>query len=868
MSELQYVTKGNASPKDKPKVYFTCHPEDFDKYFKQICVDIFKTYDCTIFYTEDMSVQLDNENRDLDLYQMNLFVIPVTFRLLTELNRAMDEDYSFADDKHIPVLPLMMESNIDEFYTRRFGERQYISVYENDPTKKSYPEQLSGYMKTVFLDKETVERIRKAFDAYIFLSYRKKDRRYANELMQMIHSHSELEKLAIWYDEFLTPGESFMDNIRKILTDSKLFSLLVTPSLLEKPNFVMEHEYPAALRSNKPILPAQAIVTDPEQLKKNYADIPDAIDMRDESAFEELYINTLRQYAVTENRDDPEHNYLIGLAYLDGIDVEVDKEHGVRMIALAAESDYIPAIVKLVSMYGNGKGVKRDDSNAAEWQRKLVECYKSEFHNNPTADIAMNIVNSISELSIYLFRAKEYDKASESCREAVSLCGVFKDRFSDDRFLQFSMKLYQMVGIYRREEGNLESAEESLKNASRIGMELIEKRWSYNIAHESVELLREWGHFEQAKGNLKKAKSYFEMCLDYSEYFNKICKSNNIFLQRELTIDYDNLGGICMESGETDEALKWYNKCVPIRESLVQMNRNDIYLRDLSIVYESIGRLALSTDDYASAARWFRKCLPLRKEILEETDSIDARRELARCYYYFCTIAMHQKNYASAREWCKAYCSAFESLVEEYDMISFRRELSLSYSKMGEIETEQKNYSEAYRWYLKAYELNKSICEKNVPVDYYHALACDCESISGLMYTTGKYSDAVEWNLKSVGIREFLTKKLGTEKALRELGALYYNLGINASNLLADKDTEMWLTKAVTAMDSLSQRSGLSKDYHHLALAYYHLGSHRKDMSLLEQALSIWRQLSEMCPDVMEYKRCKDIVLDLMIELY
>lgn len=41
----------------------------------------------------------------------------------------------------------------------------------------------------------------------------------------------------------MTPGESFNENINKVLRDSKLFTLLVTPSLLEepggKPNFVM-----------------------------------------------------------------------------------------------------------------------------------------------------------------------------------------------------------------------------------------------------------------------------------------------------------------------------------------------------------------------------------------------------------------------------------------------------------------------------------------------------------------------------------------------------------------------------------------------------------------------------------------------------
>ena len=44
--------------------------------------------------------------------------------------------------------------------------------------------------------------------------------------------------------------------------------------------------------------------------------------------------------AVTENDNEPEHNFLIGLAYLDGIDVEVNRERGIEMITLAALSNY------------------------------------------------------------------------------------------------------------------------------------------------------------------------------------------------------------------------------------------------------------------------------------------------------------------------------------------------------------------------------------------------------------------------------------------------------------------------------------------------------------------------------------------------
>ena len=268
MTNLQYKTKGNSLPNKKPRVYFTCHPDDFDKSFDKICEDIFKTHDCAIYYTEDMTAAFDEANVDTDLGSMNLFVIPVTFKLLTKPNRAMNFDFAYAKKEHIPVLPIMLEPGIDDFYSHpdKFGELQYLNPCSTDLTEISYEEKLKKYLESVLISDEMAKRVRAAFDAYIFLSYRKKDRRYANELMRLIHAKPEFRDIAIWYDEFLTPGESFNENIGKMLNDSKLFALLVTPNLLEepngKPNFVMGEEYPMAKNSGMDILPAEMEDTD------------------------------------------------------------------------------------------------------------------------------------------------------------------------------------------------------------------------------------------------------------------------------------------------------------------------------------------------------------------------------------------------------------------------------------------------------------------------------------------------------------------------------------------------------------------------------------------------------------------------------
>lgn len=56
--EFSFKSKNNTYPGDKPRVYFSCHPDDFDRCFEKICKDIFESHDCTVYYTEDMSVTI------------------------------------------------------------------------------------------------------------------------------------------------------------------------------------------------------------------------------------------------------------------------------------------------------------------------------------------------------------------------------------------------------------------------------------------------------------------------------------------------------------------------------------------------------------------------------------------------------------------------------------------------------------------------------------------------------------------------------------------------------------------------------------------------------------------------------------------
>ncbi len=386
MATFKVEFKNKVNIDKKPRVYFTCHPDDFEKHFRTICNDIFKTHDCAIYYTEDMTEIITEDDKKVDLGRNNLFVIPITYKLLTTKNRALDEDIPYAIKEHIPVLPIMMESGLDELYSKpdKFGELQFLNPYSTDLTEISYEEKLKKYLESVLVSDEMARRIRAAFDAYIFLSYRKKDRKFANELMRLIHSYPECHDIAIWFDEFLTPGESFKETIEEILNSCDLFTLLITPRLLEKvidengeerDNYVLSTELPMARKKHEEkgtgIFAVEMETTDKEALSS--IEIVDYISPNDE-AFSSRLLDLVSKIAVTAN-DEPEHNFLIGLAYLEGIDVETNRERAVELIIGAAETDLPEAIFKLICMYTDGVGVLRNKEEAKTWSKRLAAYY-------------------------------------------------------------------------------------------------------------------------------------------------------------------------------------------------------------------------------------------------------------------------------------------------------------------------------------------------------------------------------------------------------------------------------------------------------------------------------------------------------------
>ena len=412
MANLRYKTRRNSNPQGKPRVFFCCHPEDFERYFEMVSDEVLAKQDCAIWFCDHLFVR--DDDFFMDLKQMQLFVMPVTANLLTTENETLNIEFKFAVENHIPVLPLMQESGLDNLFNKKCGDLQFLDKYSNDSTEISYDDKLQKYLESVLVGDELAEKIRAAFDAYVFLSYRKKDRRYAQELMHLIHKNEFCRDIAIWYDEFLIPGENFNDSIKEALQKSDLFVLTVTPNLVNEQNYIMTTEYPMAKQEGKLILPAELVPTDREQLSKKYEDIPNPADAHNEAEFSEALLESIKKMAIKKNDNSPMHNFFIGLAYLSGIDVEVNYERAVALITNAAESGLIEAMKQLVKMYDLGIGVGRSYAKKITYQKKIVDILEETYRNTGETKEFIELRSELSELARFCYDEHQIESANDA----------------------------------------------------------------------------------------------------------------------------------------------------------------------------------------------------------------------------------------------------------------------------------------------------------------------------------------------------------------------------------------------------------------------------------------------------------------------
>ncbi len=616
----------------------------------------------------------------MNLSEMQLLVIPVTTKLLTRPNRVMDIEFPVAQERHIPVLPLMMEHGLDDVFSSRFGNLQYLAPNDTDETRRNFDEVLETYIRSVLVSSELAERVRAAFDAYIFLSYRKKDRKKAQELMRLIHDNPLCRDIAIWYDEFLTPGEDFNQAIGKMLEQSDLFALVVTPNLVNEVNYVMTTEYPAARKHKKQVFPVEMEKTDRRKLEKFYEALPPCVPVDEDEEFRMALLEKVRQIAVREKDHDPEHNFLIGLAYLDGIDLEVDLGRALELITEAADAGVPEAIAHLIMMYETGKGTERDYIEGIRWREKQAALLRELYEHERNESFASQLVVKLWDLGEARYELRMLEAAKAAYHE---IC-IVSDKYAasgNSEFRGYLSISYIRLGDMAEASGDVTGAREYYEKGLVICEELAEETrtlgswWGLSVSYERV------GRIAKASGDMTGAREYFEKSLAISEELAE--ETDTVRSRLNLSVNYGNLGDIAKASGDMTRAREYYEKSLAIDEELAEETGTVESRRNLSISYDRLGDMAKAGGDVTGAREYYEKSHAIREELAEETGTVGSRRDLSISYERLGDIAKASGDVQRARLYYEKCLTIREELVRETGVLQACRDLAVACFKSG-----------------------------------------------------------------------------------------------------------------------------------------------------------------------------------------
>lgn len=742
MAELEFKTRGMISPQGKTKVYFCCHPDDFKYYFDSISTAILSKYDCAICYFKDDKNDYDEELFLSDLSQMQLFVMPVSRKLLESSNRAIDTEFVYAQQMHIPVLPLMQEKGLEKLFNSRCGNLQFLDKYSDDLTAISYEEKLNSFLNSVLIGDELIQKVKAAFNAYIFLSYRKKDRKYARQLMDLIHSNEKCWNIAIWYDEFLIPGENFNSAIEKALQNCDLFALAVTPSLLEEANYVQNIEYPLACNCKKKILPVEMEETDRTLLRSIFPQLPELVDLTDSTSIQDALLTHLRTIAITPHENDPEHDFFVGLAYLHGIDVEINYDIAIDLIRRAAKKGVVEAVEKLVEIYDKGIGVRRDIKEAIIWQKACVALWRERYEKEKTATLCSKLFDKTIYMGDLIASIYGDAKATEWYESAKAL--------ADDLVIVYNKLPVALFLAYQ---------------------------------HQGLHSI----HFSDAKTCLEKSLDILLQIVKINP--SPVYRRCLVSLYGQLGKEYDQNPSGIIPLGKVDmdrdrgyfqqvmaQADEYYRCCIATAKELAHETGSVADLRTLIEAHKKVAKHYRSfRSDKQSTISHYSECLEICESVATTTDDLQDARNVIEVLNELGRMYELKKEREIAKQYYKKALDSARSLALHTQNISAKQDAAAAYSTWARMYQIEKNLAEEFACYDKVILIKREILKEYNNYD-------NCQSLISSLIWYGKRCSvnneaekASELLTEALNLAIIITEPNDTEERTYKLASIYYD---------------------------------------------------------------------------------------------
>lgn len=638
---MNYLTRGkNITPDNKPKIVIYAAQEDYEQYYQKTAGLLLEKKNCAVIRFSELSDSFNPSELDSMLKQdFVLIVCIVTNRLVDETPDAA-ELISKANSLQIPVLPILLEQLVhNDRYNELFENRQFLDPTANDETAISFGKKLSDYLNTILADDETIKRIDEEFRDRIFLSYRKANRAFANELFKIIHSDPALTDVGVWYDEYIEGGDDFEADITKALKNSKIFLLCITHKLLSEPNYVTEHEYPNAVALGLPVVSIEMEPSLSEFVQERLYGLDKVIPFFDK---EEL-LTQLKKLITPTERYTAEHCYYVGLAYLNMRYVEYDPSKALSLIQSAMEMGLPEAALTLASMYSNGQGVARSHAKAMSLSKRAAELLKAKLEEDPNDPhykylffaTCLTVGNDLqkdgqsTEASRYFKMMSEFDPDDDpreiQLSQSVSLLGESQKYVARQDYRQALSLIDQAIAIRA----------ELIKTIPENSQDYIRYRRALAVAY-----LKRGDCLEQSK-DIFGAKESFLTCLTYREQAYRQLREQSDTYGYEAKRDYAviltrlaNLYSSCLSESpkNIEQILSLYKTSLKIRGDLFTETHSSDHYRDLGVGYCALGEYLLKIGQPDTALRYLSEAERIFQELIEMSETIGDHIKLNRAY--------------------------------------------------------------------------------------------------------------------------------------------------------------------------------------------------------------------------------------------
>jgi len=741
--------RGTELPKQVQRVFLSyngCNAMDRDAVISDL-LSMDAGMDCVVSYIENPDDGTDEEQLRNELYETQLLVIWVTPEMLqSTVPDKLPTEYRIVRELEIPVLPIMKDKGLNDndfnrstlfpLYKEKFGSIHCISKFDSE-----YRDKLKTQLEILLASEEIIKEINeKAFTSGIFVSYRKNNVLEARRFMKVFHDLERFESISVWYDNFLTAGTDFDKDIEESINNSKALVLVVTPDLTTKGNYVQRKEYPFAQRKGKPVVPVEVVPTSQDDFSNLFPGTRLPIPLDDSIALHEIFRNTLGASAF-DNQLDSERAYLLGMAYLKGINVERDFDRAIRLLSVATE-DYTTASIdsanQLASIYANGTGTNIDFNTALLWHQKTLAIQKRVLGDgHPDTTVTYNYIANIYE------NQGDYAKALECYQNNVKIC----EKVFGIEHLNTASTYNNIALIYSR-KGDFDKALEWYQKALSIYEKVLGRDHLYiATVYNNIALI----YLRQAD---------YAKALEWHKKDLEICEKVLGDEHPDTAVAYNNIARVYEKQGDFTKAFEWYQKALAICKKV--LGKEHPYT---ATAYNNIALVCHYKEDYDKALELNQEALEIREKVLGKEHPYTATT------YNNIALAYHFKgNYDKALD---LYQKALK--IREKVLGKEHPDTGITYNNIAGVYDSLGNYDMALEWYRKDLKICEKLFGKGHP-----DTATTYNNIAGVYENQGDYAKALEWYQKALVIYE---KVLGKEHP--DTVAVYNNIaGVSCASAL------------------------------------------------------------------------------------